>query len=415
MRRILPLALLATISLFTTSELKSQNDRFAYAITDLTKEGSSWSALRKLDLQTGTYSDVILNGADLRTEIFDAGSKKHINLQNDPKFGNLLQAPFSTGVAAAAFDKRHNRLYFTPMFIDQLRYIDLNSMKVFYVSDQAFTKIGHMKNDEGKVITRMAIAADGYGYAITNDGSLFIRFSTSKKAKIEQLGSLVDDPQNKNISIHNKCSSFGGDMISDDLGNLYIISAFNNVFKVNIENKIATHLGTIKNLPAGFTTNGAVVDADNKLLVSSAMASNAYYTVDPKDWTAKPFLLASTVYKSSDLANSNILCTGYSPRDIVSKPLVEPMYPSVITLYPNPVTSNRLTVQFTKVPSGEYNVELTDMLGKTVIVNRININAESQTQELSIYQAKAKGFYMVRIYNLAKQAVFTQKLLVQAP
>lgn len=51
--------------------------------------------------------------------------KKEIKLQTDARWGDLLQAPFATGVAAAAFDKKHNRLYYTPMFVDQLRYIDL--------------------------------------------------------------------------------------------------------------------------------------------------------------------------------------------------------------------------------------------------------------------------------------------------
>ena len=54
-----------------------------------------------------------------------------------PRYGNILQAPFATGVAAAAYDKKHNRLYFTPMFVDQLRYIDLKTMKVYYVTGSA--------------------------------------------------------------------------------------------------------------------------------------------------------------------------------------------------------------------------------------------------------------------------------------
>jgi hypothetical protein len=68
MRRVLPLAVLV-IFLLLSSALYAQNDRFAYAITDLSKEGMGWNALRKIDLQTGQYSDVLLNGTDQKTVV----------------------------------------------------------------------------------------------------------------------------------------------------------------------------------------------------------------------------------------------------------------------------------------------------------------------------------------------------------
>src|SRR6478672_8722916 len=255
MRRIIPSLIAACLTLSST-QINAQRDRFAYAISDLTKEGAGWNALRKLDLQTGEYSNVILNGTDNRVSVYDAITQKELKQQPDARYGTLLETPFGTGVAAAAFDKKHNRLYFTPMFVDQLRYVDLKTMKVYYVTGQAFTGLGNMHNDEGKIITRMVIAPDGNGYAITNDANTFIRFSTGRKGQIERLGSLVDDPANKGISIHNRCSSFGGDMISDDKGNLYILSARNNVFRVNTETRVATHLGAISGLSPNFTVNG---------------------------------------------------------------------------------------------------------------------------------------------------------------
>jgi len=54
MRRALLFAAL-TATVFTSSTLHAQNDRFAYAITDLSKEGAGWNALRRIDLQTGQY------------------------------------------------------------------------------------------------------------------------------------------------------------------------------------------------------------------------------------------------------------------------------------------------------------------------------------------------------------------------
>lgn len=415
MRRALPLAVL-TASFFIISTVHSQNDRFAYAITDLTKEGASWNALRKIDLQTGQYSNVLLNGADQKAIVYDAVSRKQLVQQADAKYGTMLQSPFATGVAAAAYDKKHNRLYFTPMFVDQLRYIDLKTMKVYYVSG-AFTKFGSMHNDEARIITRMAIAPNGYGYAISNDGNTFIRFSTGKKVAIEQLGSLVDDASNSGISIHNRCSSFGGDMISDDRGNLFILTARNSVFSVNTESKVAKYLGSIKGLEQNFTVNGAVVDGDGNLLVSSAVDGNAYYVVNPVNWSATPYKTTAGIFRSSDLANSNYLSTKKTPKlnNTEIQRLIRPeeKFANEISVYPNPVTTSSIKLQFYKVPAGNYTVELRDVLGRTVMQRRVSIVSENQTQELKIDRRNANGIYMVKLFDGNNQSVFTQKLLVQ--
>ena len=412
MRRVLPFACLSFIFLFSAfTPTAAQADRFAYAITDLTKDGAGWNALRKLDLQTGEYSDVLINGTDGARKIFDAATRKELTLQPDAKWGDLLKAPFSTGVAAAAFDRAHNRLYFTPMFVDQLRYIDLKTMQVYHVGKD-FSGTGHMHNDEAKIITRMVIAPDGYGYAISNDGTSFLRFSTGKKATLERLGSLVDAPSNNGVSIHNRCTSFGGDMICDDEGNLFILTARNQVFKVNTENKVATHLGSIQNLPANFTVNGAVVDSEGALLVSSAVDASAYYKVNPKDWTAAKFEGLSSVFRSSDLANSNFLATR-SYRDIPTVMAPQEKFAKLISVYPNPVTANRISVQFNKVPNGDYTVELTDVLGRSVMLRKLNIANQDQVQVLPLSEGYTKGIYMVKVYDAGNQSVFTQKVMVQ--
>lgn len=417
-RALLPAVLTASVTVFTILNANAQNDRFAYAITDLTKETmGGWNALRKLDLQTGQYSEMMINGADANRIIYDATTKKELLQKPDPRYGTMMQSPFSTGVAAAAYDKKNNRLYFTPMFVDQLRYIDLKSMKVFFVTDQAFTGSGNMHNDEGKIITRMVIAPDGYGYAISNDGNTFLRFSTGKKIKVEQLGALVDDPANNGISVHNRCSSFGGDMISDDKGNLYILSARNHVFKVNVENKVATHVGSISGLPANFTVNGAAVDGDGNLLVGSAVDATGYYVLNSKNWSASAFSAANGIFRSSDLANSNYLSTASRGTETVTTIpatiLPESKFANLISVYPNPVTANIVNLQFSKVPAGNYTMELTDVLGRSVMVKKITISNENQVQTLTLNQADAKGVYMITVLDNANSSVFAQKLVVQ--
>ena len=51
-------------SILTVSFAQAQNDRFAYAVTDIQKEGANWCYLRKLNLQTGQFTAVLLNGTE---------------------------------------------------------------------------------------------------------------------------------------------------------------------------------------------------------------------------------------------------------------------------------------------------------------------------------------------------------------
>jgi hypothetical protein len=388
-------------------------DRFTYVITDVQKNSANWTSLRKLDLKTGSYSDVLFNGVDPAQVAYDAATRKPILNSSNNEYGNYIQNAFSTGVAAIAYDKRNNRIYFTPMFVDQLRYIDLKTMKVFYVADQPFTKLGSLHNDEAKIVTRMVIGDDGYGYAITNDANTFIRFSTNKKTKIEVLGSLVDDPSNTGISIHNRCSSWGGDMISDDDGNLYVFSANNNVFKINIETKVATWLGPVKNLPGGFTTNGVVVSDDGKLLAGSQVYADSWVVIDPSTWSASPFLTKGGAYLTSDLANSNVLKTHAPQKAEVPVMIVKAetaTYPN-IQLYPNPVTTGVFRIQF--IAAGDYTVQLSDVSGKLVQSQKINVGSEGQLQSININRNTAKGIYLVKVSDITGKSVFTQKLVVQ--
>lgn len=400
-----------TLSLLT----QAQNDRFAFAITDLQQTGSGWNALRKLDLKTGEFGTVILNGTDATIKTYDLNTRKLWQPQTDARFGTSLQAPFSTGVAAMAYDKKNNRLYFTPMFIDQLRYVDLKTNKVYYVTDQPFSKAGNMHNDEGKIITRMVITPDGTGYAVSNDANTFIRFTTGKKLQVTHLGALVDDPSNGGVSIHNRCSSWGGDMIADDEGHLYILSSRNSVYKIDVETKAATLLGYIKGLPQDFTSNGAVVTPEGKVLVSSAVNGNAYFLIDPKNWTATQYEAKAGIFRSSDLANSNYLQT--KPKtvfeEIATRRAPDITVPSKIQIYPNPVSNDQFTIQFGKITTGAYNIELTDVMGRMIQQQNVNVMTEDQVQLIKLKPSIARGIYLVNVIGQDKISVFNQKIVVQ--
>jgi hypothetical protein len=419
MRKCLPLfSLITGVVLLTNFATAQQADRFAYAVTDVQQGGANWSFLRKINLQNGEYSQVLLSGNDASLLAYNATTKKQFETPlQDARFGNYVNAAFATGVAAMSYDKKNNRLYYTPMFIDQLRYIDLKTMKVYYVTDQAFTGKPVKSSDQGNIVTRMVIASDGYGYAMTNDATQLIRFSTGKKLSITDLGTIADDQANKGVSIHNSCSSYGGDMIADDEGNLYVFSARNNVFKINLESKVATHLGVISGLPNGFTVNGAAVNDENKVIVASAMMASSYFTIDMKSLVASPYVISGTVWQSSDLANSNLLSTSSKSKggtmEITSRNSVPNAADGKIGIYPNPVTNNQFAVQFNELQAGQYTIQVTDVMGRQLMQQVVNVGAEKQIQTVRLNAAASKGIYLVKVTDQNNKSVYTSKIVVQ--
>ncbi|MGQ0740154.1 MAG: T9SS type A sorting domain-containing protein [Bacteroidota bacterium] len=418
MRKSLPLlTLFCATLLLTTTATAQQADRFAYAITDLQPNTSNWSFLRKLDLHSGEYSEVLLQGNDVNSPAFDASTKKQMTApMTDARYGQWVNAAFGTGVAAMAYDRRNNRLYYTPMFVDQLRYIDLKSMKVYYVNDKAFTGKPVKSSDQGNIVTRMVIASDGNGYAMTNDATQLIRFSTGKKLVITDLGTIADDQANKNISIHNSCSSYGGDMIADDDGNLYVFTARNLVFKINTETKVAAYLGAVLGLPKGFTINGAAVNYENRVLVASAVQGGSYFTVDMKSLAASPYVLQGQVWQSSDLANSNLLATGKKQTENVELMRNKPVTAGEagkINIYPNPVTDNQFVVRFGQLEAGSYTVQVTDVMGRHVVQQVLNVSGENQAQKIKLAASASRGVYLVKVLDAGNNTAFSTKIVVQ--
>ncbi|MGB3007180.1 MAG: T9SS type A sorting domain-containing protein [Chitinophagaceae bacterium] len=418
-KNLLILSLLTGAIFFADCVIAQQAGRTAYAITDVQQQNANWVYLRQFDMKSGQFSASLINGLDNNQVAFNATTKKEIVsfTQNIADKGFNPRPAFSSGVAALALDKRNNRLWYTPMFIDQLRYIDLKTMKVFYVTDSPLTRMTQKSSDQGNIVTRMVIASDGFGYAMTNDGMHLLKFSTGKRVQITDLGAIVDDQANKTVSIHNSCSSYGGDIIADDDGNLIVFSAMKNVFKINIESKIATHLGAISGLPNGFSVNGAAVNADNKILVGSAMEASSFFTVDLKSLVASPYKIEGTVWHSSDLASSNLLATGNAAKggiaEVISKNIPANTGSDKISIYPNPVTNNQFAIQFTQLDAGNYTVFVTDVMGRQVLQQQISLSGDNQTQQIKIDPAAARGIYLIKVTDQASKSVFSTKLVLQ--
>jgi hypothetical protein len=337
--------------------------------------------------------------------------------------------PFATNSAAMAYDKKHERLYYTPMGINQLRYIDLKSGKIYYFEDEAFGKVSGM-HDGANQITRMVIASDGNGYALTNDGNNLIRFTTGKNPVISELGAITDEVADSKASVHSR-NGYGGDMIADANGNLYLIQANRNVFRINIESRSAKWLGAIKGLPQGFSTNGAMVEGGSKVIVASSESTVGYFRFDLNTLQAEKVSGSPDVFNASDLANGVLAFDKEKKRkekkneeakeetrpvETVTVKKIDPSEMKEVTgisVYPNPVTTGIAKLSFEDQPAGRYQVQVFDLDGKQVISQEVIVQNKLQVAELKIPEVMSRGTYLVKIFNEANRITSTTKLVVQ--
>jgi hypothetical protein len=389
------------------AQAQSSGNNKAYAITSRTNGGFEWTEVKQIDLSNGELVRSIFDDKNSAYNLFDGRTAKQIPVKKQPDSTKENQLhPFAGLSAACAYDAKLNRLYYAPLFMNELRYIDLNSSvtSVYMFRNEKLTAAG---NDEAEEfhITRMVIASDGNGYALTNNANHLVKFTTDKNPLITDLGPIGDAAENGEVSVHDANTSWGGDMLADASGNLYLISAHNLVFRINTETRTATYLNKVKGLPEGFTTNGAAVNEKGNVVLSSANFITSYYEVDPSNWQATSINSRAEVYNTSDLANENLLFkTNFTTQDAVATT-------NKISIYPNPVKNNNFKVSFDNKQAGIYNVQLIDVSGKIVSDRLVNVMNGYQVSDMKMNPSLSKGMYLVKVLNHQSKEVFTSKII----
>ena len=447
---------------FAQKRKKAEQPLTGYAITAVEKGGRSWKEVRHINITSGEEIKSVYQSKQ-EIEAFNARTgnliakkdaaatkapvKKVVNLDQEldaaqgkpvrvrtvvvKESANQYDKPFATNSAAMAYDRKNERLYYTPMGINQLRYLDLKTNKFYYFEGEPFGPAGGVGGGANQ-ICRMVIASDGNGYALTNDANHLIRFTTGKNPVITDLGALTDDPNVLTYSVHNR-KGYGGDMIADASGNLYVLMANRNVFKVVIATKVATHMGAIKGLPNGFTTNGAMVEEGSKVIVASSESSIGYYRFDLTTLLAEKVSTNAAVFNASDLANGVLAFEKKKKKDrkgdvkiieeqkqptaeeVTKKSLpADAIATNGIAVFPNPVTPNGIVkVSFANQPAGKYHVNLLDISGKLIQSKEVNVNGNMHIEDVRIPQAVSRGSYLLRVTGVSNTVSTTSKLVVQ--
>ncbi|WP_298740719.1 T9SS type A sorting domain-containing protein [uncultured Chitinophaga sp.] len=378
---------LSSVCLLATcfSAAAQQRGSSAYAITADTIGGMNWNVLRLIDINNGSAIN---------------------QLGKAPAPATAENARNNAGkVAAAAFDNTTHRLFFATMHTNELYAVNLNS------NSAAPVKVADLRiNDpfvshpEENNISRMVIGADGNGYALTNDAEHFFTFATTgQQVKFRDLGSLKDAPENGGNSVHAFCTGWGGDLVADKYGYLYLINIYNKVFKIDVNSREATFMGAIQGLPQGFYTNGAAVDDNGKVILSCSTYGKGYYLLDMPSLTAAAITGKNTdVYNASDLASGNLLFQDNKKDNyIATAPEKLDVDGSNISVWPNPVpvTGNTFNVAFNALDKGDYIVQLVDMDGKVVVSRPVRLGSKRQTIPINYGSGISGGLYVVQVLN----------------
>ena len=86
------------------------------------------------------------------------------------------------------------------------------------------------------------------------------------------------------------------------------------------------------------------------------------------------------------------------------------MFPPI---FPNPITNNQFVIQFTDLSAGNYTVQVTDVMGRQVVQQMINLSGENQTQTIKLNPSAARGVYLVKVTGNSDKVVYSSKVVVQ--
>jgi len=415
--RSFTIAILCFMSCFAVAQ---QSSKKTYIISSNSASPLSYNHITSLDINGGKSLEDLYS-TDKKYSKRNTDRKSYEKNDQDE---DQLKTPTGGSIAASAYDAKTNRLFYIPLQLSELRYMDLkeSSPCFTYLENQSINLL-HNKDDVANQITRMTIGSDGTGYALSNDGEHLIKFTTQGTPVIQDLGVLIDNPKNP-VMVRSSCTSWGGDIVGCTDGSLYLVTVRNHVFKISLPSKKCDYIGLIKNLPEEFTSNGASVDENGELMIScgTSLGKNfsPVYKVSFPDLSATPVKSLAGIGNISDMASSNLLfqkagktvetgVVAFSQTTETS----EDNLPN-FTIFPNPVSRGKFQIRTSNLKErGDYKMILMDVNGKAIMEGKMTLGLKTNVNTFNFPSQHAKGVYFVQIADIFNRTVYSQQLIVE--
>ena len=384
--------LLPVLFAFTAIQTNAQE---IFAITGKQVPQIVFNDLRALDLNKGTSGEIFFT-AESSSKIFS--QTLQANFEEIKNSASNAQTP---SMASLAFDKTNNSLVFVPMFSSNVYVMNMRTKQITLVENNAVKSV---QCNVDSHITRMAATKDGSIYAMSNSGSQLIKISSDNgRYAVQDLGAIKDISANTEMSLSKMVTGYGGDMIADADGNLYVFSAFNNVFKIDVRNLTSEFMGTISGLPEKYTVNGAAVNLDGNVIVGNARGEGLYEinfkTLEAKgiagDFKMPVYDLASPYFLNDNTASTTTnVYTG-------------------IEIYPTKVNQQFFNIKINNEKvKGNLKVELADYMGNKLMKQNINVVRNNSEFKIDLNKYNA-GIYIVNLSDSNGNTIYSTKIVIE--
>jgi len=332
------------------------------AVTGLTKGKIEFQDFRKIDLNNLNAQNVLVSKTDNISLISDNGKTC-----NCSKY------------IAAMTTNQAGDVFFIPMTQSRLMSINTASKNGTFFNIE---KSALDTKNQATYFARMTTAPNGFMYALNNNGTELLKISST--GTIQNLGS-VDSFIREIKNLGNETFAYGGDMIADAFGNLYIISAAGNIFKLNPDNLNTSFIGKIKGLPEKYTVNGAAVDKNGNVVLATT-SEFGFYVLNFDTLEAK--FAADYAFPVYDLASSNFLKQNQADNLITSD----------YSLYPTIVKNNELNIVSKTNENTILNVSVWSLNNKQVYSNTVSVKAIGD-YKINLNGALQPGIYVLKATN----------------
>jgi len=136
--------------------------------------------------------------------------------------------------------------------------------------------------------------------------------------------------------------------------------------------------------------------------------------VDPANWTAAAWPVKETAWNGSDLANGNVLRSqGSSLNAKPETPQLVETGKGYMSVYPNPVQQHQFQLRLRDLNPGGYHLEITDMLGRQVLTQAVQISQENSTLPVVLPKGQTQGLYLIKLSGTSFRASYQQKIMIQ--
>lgn len=337
------------------------------AATGLTKGKIEFNDFRTIDVNNLSTTSVLLTKAD------------KINFESSTTESTKT---CSCGKYIAAMTMAQNgNLFYLPMNGSKVSMVDTSS-KTGSLIDVPNSLIDN--KNQSTYFARMTTGSDGFIYTLNNDGSELLKISAN--GSVQNLG-MVNGIAQHVKALGNDTAVYGGDMIADAFGNLYVISAAAHVFKFNPNKLKAEYIGKISGLADGYTVNGVAVMKDGNVLLATTSA-HGLYTMDMNTLEA--------TFKADYSVPVYDLSSPYFLRQNMMDEIAGTQ--SKYSLYPTIVKDSELNIVSKSNENSNLQVSVWNLNNKQIYSKSLTVNAIGD-YKVNLNGSLQPGIYVLKAVN----------------